>query len=167
MMPSRGPSSQCGSGLKPKLGSEPSVRTTTLADSSGPSGTSGCGRFGTSSMRRGGSSPAGAGPAPAPPVWPPRRPRPPMEPPPPAGAAAPRALLTSVDGLDRGPGDAPATATDLDEDQHGPIERHQIDLPGSAAVVASHDGVAAGAQELPRHRLPAPSQSSPPVHRGR
>ena len=49
MMPSAAPSSQCGFGVKSKLRFVPSSRTTTFSLSSLPTGTDGCGRFGSSS----------------------------------------------------------------------------------------------------------------------
>ena len=48
MMPSAGPRSQCGCGVNANAGAVPTSRTNRLSLSSGPTGTSGCGRFGSS-----------------------------------------------------------------------------------------------------------------------
>src|SRR5438094_852460 len=156
MTPSAGPSSQWGSGGKSKVGSAPSVRTTTLADSSGPTGTSGCGRFGTSSISRLNSSSAAVASFSAAA----RREEV-------AGDAHHLRLLAADDGFERRAGGGPAPGPHLDEDEHLAVEGDQVDLAGAAAVVPGHDRVAAGAQELLRHRLPAPPELPTPIHGGR
>src|SRR5207253_4348139 len=266
MRPSFGPSSQWGSTGKSKVDTVPSVRTTRLADSSGPTGTSGCGRFGTSSIALlNSSSPTSADSSAAairsPTVrwaaiarsrsarsvrsrialedavrsarscstacsasrrrrsasrsastceaWKPTL----------ASSAFTRSgsarirRMSSIEGaahvldgrrigveadphhvearvaivpaarreevacdahhlrllaadhrFERGAGDGAATAPHLDEDEHVAVEGDQVDLAGAAAVVPGHDRVAAGAQELLGHRLPAPPELPPPIH---
>src|SRR5438094_418586 len=162
MMPSCGPRSQCGSAGKSRRRGSPTLRTTTFADSSGPTGTSGCGRLGTSSMRRSKSaSAAAAAPAHV-------EARVALVPAPlgeeVAGDARHARLLAAVDRLERRAGGAAAAAPHLDEHQHRAVERHQIDLPRAAAVVASHDRVPVRAEERFRHRLAPPPELTPPLH---
>src|SRR5439155_1334233 len=68
-------------------------------------------------------------------------------------------LLAADHRFERGAGDGAATAPHLDEDEHVAVEGDQVDLAGAAAVVPGHDRVAAGTEELLRHRLPAPPRS--------
>ena len=75
-------------------------------------------------------------------------------------------LLPSVDRLERRPRNDAGPAPHLDEDEHRPVERHEIDLPGAAAIVTSHDRVPVRAEELLGHRLTAPSEDTPPIHGG-
>ena len=73
-------------------------------------------------------------------------------------------LLAAVDRLERRAGGGAAAAPHLDEHQHRAVERHQIDLPRAAAVVASHDRVPVRAEERFRHRLAPPPELTPPLH---
>src|SRR5439155_19264228 len=81
-----------------------------------------------------------------------------------AGDAHHLRLLAADDGFERRAGGGPAPGPHLDEDEHVAVEGDQVDLAGAAAIVPVHDRVAAGAQELLGHRLPAPPELPPPIH---
>src|SRR5439155_23661199 len=75
--------------------------------------------------------------------------------------------LATVDRLERRAGDRSASAPYLDENHHRAVERHEVDFPGAAAIVASHDRVLEGAEEFLRHRLTPPPERAPPIHGAR
>src|SRR5262249_57002956 len=73
-------------------------------------------------------------------------------------------LLAGVDRFERRAEGHPAAAPHLDEDHRRAVERHQVDLPRTAAVVARHDRVVMCPEEGLRHRLAPPPELAPPVH---
>src|SRR5581483_11530447 len=72
--------------------------------------------------------------------------------------------LPPDDRLERRPDTVSAPRAHLHEHDRRSVERDEVDLAREAAVVARHDRSAPRAEELLRHRLPAPPELQPPVH---